>query len=177
MLIPGHLTTSQIEQVRDAFNIFDKDKDGTITREELKSVMLALGLNPSETEIMDMIDSADTDKNGVIDINEFISLMPSLTGDKSFAAPSSGPASAAEKNSSTSSGSKDLTEEEELRKAFKEFDTNGDGVISPEELNQVMQSIGEKLTADEIQVIIQEVDNNGDGRIDYNEFCKIYSGR
>lgn len=167
MLIPGHLSTDQIQQVRDAFNIFDKDKDGSITRDELKSVMLSLGLNPSETEIMDMIDSADIDKNGVIDINEFINLMPSLTGDSSFAAP--------KPNSRKSK--KAISEQEELRRAFNEFDVDGDGHISPEELNRVMESIGEKLTADEIKVIIKEVDNNDDGQIDFNEFCKIYRGR
>lgn len=167
MLIPNSLTTEQIQQVREAFDIFDKNKDGCITKDELKSVMLSLGLNPSETEIMDMIDSADIDKNGVIDIEEFMSLMPALT-----------PATGADyKRASAQGYQKSVNEEYELRRAFEEFDENGDGFISPEELNRVMRSIGETLTSDEIKVIIKEVDNNGDGKIDYYEFCKIYKTR
>lgn len=130
-----HLSDAQFEQVRDAFNIFDKNKDGTISSDELRSVMKSLGLNPSETEIMDMIDSADVDKNGVIDINEFISLMPALTGDDSFAPQDSSLYPSSYRNKVQTS------EEEELRRAFKEFDANGDGFISAEELADVMESI------------------------------------
>lgn len=169
----SQLSEEQQKQVREAFNIFDKNKDGTISREELGRVMRQLGLNPSETQVLDIINSADVDKNGVIDIDEFISLMPALTGGADLLFNNT-PQPAAY---STEKKGKTADEEEELRRAFLSFDTNGDGSISAEELQIAMKSVGENLTRDEISAIIHEVDNDGDGKIDYIEFTRLYLGR
>lgn len=40
---------------------------GQITTKELGVVMRCLGQNPSESELADMINEVDTDKNGTID--------------------------------------------------------------------------------------------------------------
>lgn len=40
---------------KEAFTIFDKDGDGVITSKELGTVMRALGQNPTEAELQDMI--------------------------------------------------------------------------------------------------------------------------
>ena len=47
--------------------VFDKDGDGFITLDELRTVMTNIGEKISEEEIRDMIEEADTDKNGVVD--------------------------------------------------------------------------------------------------------------
>ncbi|KAF3814782.1 hypothetical protein GH733_017058 [Mirounga leonina] len=57
---------------------------------------------------------------------------------------------------------------QEMRDAFKEFDTNGDGEITLGELQQAMQRLlGEKLTPREISEVVQEADVNGDGTVDF----------
>lgn len=63
------------EQLRAAFVVFDKDKDGFISAEELKKVMMNLGEKMSEDEVADMIAEADLDGDGVIDYEEFIAMM------------------------------------------------------------------------------------------------------
>ena len=99
------LTDEQIAEFKEAFALFDKDGDGTITTKELGTVMRSLGQNPTEAELQDMINEVDADGNGTIDFPEFLNLM-------------------ARKMQDTDS-------EEELKEAFKVFDKDGNGFISP----------------------------------------------
>ena len=69
------LTEEQIAEFKEAFSLFDKDGDGTITTKELGTVMRSLGQNPTEAELQDMINEVDADGNGTIDFPEFLSLM------------------------------------------------------------------------------------------------------
>ena len=55
------LTKEQIAEFKEAFSLFDKDGDGTITTKELGTVMRSLGQNPTEAELQDMINEVDAD--------------------------------------------------------------------------------------------------------------------
>jgi len=48
-------------EVREAFELFDKDHSGYINSKELGMVMRSLGQNPTEQELMDMINEVDED--------------------------------------------------------------------------------------------------------------------
>uniref|UniRef100_A0A8C6K3P8 Calmodulin 2a (phosphorylase kinase, delta) n=1 Tax=Nothobranchius furzeri TaxID=105023 RepID=A0A8C6K3P8_NOTFU len=50
------------KQFKEAFSLFDKDGDGTITTKELGTVMRSLGQNPTEAELQDMINEVDADE-------------------------------------------------------------------------------------------------------------------
>ncbi|KAJ7040704.1 putative calmodulin [Mycena alexandri] len=128
------LSPEQISEFKEAFSLFDKDGDGTITTLELGTVMRSLGQNPTEGELQDMI-------------NEFLAMMA-----KKF---------------------QDTDSEEEIRQAFQVFDKDGNGTISVTELQQVMKSLGEKLTDREVEEMIREADTDGDGEINYDEFVKM----
>ncbi|KAF9169257.1 hypothetical protein BGX20_010547 [Mortierella sp. AD010] len=97
--------------------------------------MSSLGQNLTEVELQEMINQIDVDGNGIIDFSEFLTMM------------------------SQKMGSTDT--EEEIWEAFKSFDKDGNGYISPDELRQVMTSLGEQLTDTEIEEMIREADENG----------------
>jgi len=131
--------------------MFDKDGDGTITLEELNTVLRTLGQVPTEEELQMMMSSVDTDQNGVIDFSEFTSLMRSHLF-TSLTLP---------------------TAEAEMLEAFKVFDTDGNGMISEEELKMAMINLGERLTKEEIKAMIAAADVDGNGQIDYQEFIAM----
>ncbi|CAC5419581.1 EF-hand calcium-binding domain-containing protein 7 [Mytilus coruscus] len=66
-----------------------------------------------------------------------------------------------------------VTTSDDLMKAFRKIDINGDGYISLEELHKILTSKGEKKSKSEVKKMIDEVDENRDGRLDYKEFCKM----
>lgn len=59
------LTEEQIAEFKEAFSLFDKDGDGTITTKELGTVMRSLGQNPTEAELQDMINEVDADGKSI----------------------------------------------------------------------------------------------------------------
>ena len=141
------LTEDKISEFKEAFEIFDKDKDGFITIKELGEIMKNLGQSPTEAELQDMINEVDIDGNGNIDFKEFLGLMARKM--------------------------RDTDSEEELIEAFKVFDRDGNGLISAQELKHVMVSLGEKITDEEVDEMIKEADTDGDGFINYEEFVKM----
>ena len=52
-------------EFKEAFSLFDKDGDGTITTKELGTVMRSLGQNPTEAELQDMINEVDADGKSI----------------------------------------------------------------------------------------------------------------
>ena len=69
------LTHEQIAEFKDAFSLFDRNGDGTISNRELGLTMRSLGHKPTETELKDMIDEVDQDGSRCIDFPEFLTLM------------------------------------------------------------------------------------------------------
>ncbi|KAF9028904.1 hypothetical protein BDZ89DRAFT_744122 [Hymenopellis radicata] len=135
------LQIEQISEFKEAFSLFDKDGDGTITTKELGTVMRSLGQNPTEAELQDMINEVDADGNGTIDFPEFLTMMARKM--------------------------RDTDSEEEIKEAFKVFDKDGNGFISAAELRHVMTNLGEKLSDNEVDEMIREADVDGDGQICY----------
>jgi calmodulin len=49
------LTEDQIAEYREAFQLFDKDGDESISAVELGTVLRSFGMNPNEAELQDMV--------------------------------------------------------------------------------------------------------------------------
>ena len=59
-------------ELLEAFNSFDHDKSGTLSEEEIITVMRALGMWMSKSETKKMMIQADTDNSGDISYEEFV---------------------------------------------------------------------------------------------------------
>ena len=65
------------EDMKEAFNVFDRNGDGFITVDELKAVLSSLGLKQGKTleECRKMIMQVDVDGDGRVDYKEFKQMM------------------------------------------------------------------------------------------------------
>jgi hypothetical protein len=63
------------DSLREAFNVFDRDGNGTIDLGELAHMMSALGENLSPEEVAKLLTDYDTDGDGVINFEEFKVIM------------------------------------------------------------------------------------------------------
>ncbi|KAJ7957914.1 putative Calcium-dependent protein kinase [Quillaja saponaria] len=144
-VIAETLSEEEIKGLKQTFNNMDTDGSGTITLEELKSGLSRLGSKLTETEIKQLMDAADVDKNGTIDYIEFVTATMHRHR---------------------------LEKEENLYKAFQYFDKDSSGFITRDELRQAMTEygMGDEATIDEI---IDDVDTDKDGRINYDEFVAM----
>ena len=70
-IMDGSDTYSE-EELREAFQVFDKDGDGFISADELKDVMMNLGEELTDEEINEMITEADIDGDGKVSYEDFI---------------------------------------------------------------------------------------------------------
>lgn len=105
------LAPEQIEEVKEAFNLFDVDSSGAISYKELRACMKALQIKVDKDELKKMILEVDADQSGEIEFPEFLTMM---TGKMA------------------QNDSKD-----EILKVYKMFDVDGDGAITFASLKRV----------------------------------------
>ena len=108
--------------------------------------MRSVGMNPTQAELQDMINQVDGERKGAIEFDEFLNMME---------------------------GKKDYVEsEDEVLAAFRVFDDDGTGYVSAEELREVLTSLGEKLTEEEVEELFSEGEIDTDGFINYHDLCQ-----
>jgi calmodulin len=123
------LDEDQLEELREAFAAFDLDSDGFLTVRELGRLFRQLGQNPTEAEILTMIQKKlDKNVDWKVSFDEFSLMMaPKMKAEMS---------------------------EQDVREAFKVFDVDGKEVIAVAELCKVANNLGEELSeADAAEMI------------------------
>jgi len=132
------------EELKQIFTKLDKNGDGILSYKELKDGFSSLHKSGmiqalNEAELNKLILDLDQDMNGYIEYGEFL----------------------------RATINKDLIlNENNLKLAFQNFDTNGDGILSKDELKKVLGTTNNTY----IQEIIKKVDENGDGNVSFEEF-------
>lgn len=143
---PG-LTEDEIEEIKEAFDLFDTDGSGTIDPKELKAAMQSLGFDAKNQTIFQMISDLDRNKSGDIDFDEFLDMMTARMSDKDT--------------------------REDINKVFRLFDDDGTGSISLKNLRRVARELGETMTDEELQEMIDRADSNSDSLVSADDFYNI----
>ncbi|XP_010270643.1 PREDICTED: calcium-binding protein CML38-like [Nelumbo nucifera] len=61
----------------------------------------------------------------------------------------------------------------ELDRVFRYLDENGDGKISPEELQSCVRMVGGEMSTEEAEAAVESSDSDGDGLFGYDDFVKL----
>merc|ERR1712028_255422 len=128
---PGQLTEEQLDEIREAFSLFDSDASGMIDIRELKAAMRALGFEVKNEELKKMVADVDNDGNGTIEFTEFLGMMTAKMGEKD---------------------SRETIDDEELQDMINQADRDGDGEINIDEFYRIMKKKGnflEDLSSDD----------------------------
>ncbi|RIA95289.1 EF-hand protein [Glomus cerebriforme] len=141
------LSEEQRVEIKEAFELFDTDKDGALDIHGLKFAMKALGFDEKKPEVLKILRQHDKNEDDVITFEDFFKVMAERVINRSPI--------------------------EEIHRAFQLFDDDNTGKISLRNLKRVAKELGENLDEDELQAMIDEFDLDEDGEINEEEFIKI----
>lgn len=148
------LSQPELDELAEAFKEFDYDQDGYLNYKDLAECMRTMGYMPTEMELLEIIQQIKMRLGGLMDFDDFCELM--------------GPRMMVE--------TAHMLGLKELKCSFKQFDTDGDGKITLDEMKEAAKTLlGEKLKKGELEEILKEMDLNGDGTVDFDEFVMMLS--
>jgi len=143
---PG-LTEDEIEEIREAFALFDTDSSGVIDPKELKAAMQSLGFEQKNPTIYAMIADLDTHENaGGINFDRFLDAITDKLGNKES--------------------------RQGIARIFELFDDDRSGNINVHNLRRVAKELGETMSADELKEMLERASSNGD-EISFEDFYFI----
>ena len=192
----GDFTAEQIAEFREVFNWFDKNNDEFINEIELGNAMRALGENPTQSELTELLQSINSTKSS--SYSPFNSRGPrsSFSASSDIRMPEvkhqtiselAVPENEEEELYRVAQYKIDFSQflimmahkmqnpddEKEIRDAFKLFDTNNNGIIEKDKLMKAMCTVGEPLTKREVSLLFQHIGDPNESTIDYEDFMNF----
>ena len=143
---PG-LGEEQVMEIKDAFDLFDKDRSGEITVGEMIEAMRSLGYDTENGEAVEHVKNLDTDGSGALEFNEFYDLLTARFSEN--------------------------TPKADLERVFKLFDTENSGSLTVANMRAIADQIGDQATDAELGDIILKNDMNNDGKLDFEDFYNV----
>lgn len=141
------LTEREIDESRDAFNLFDTVGDGKIESSAIGLALRSVNLNPTQAEVDKVLREIDLSGKKRISFEEFLPIMQSC-------------------RSRTHKVGYDAFVD-----SLKVFDTDNNGWISSGELRHVLTGLGERLSDEDVDMLLQGFEDN-QGLINYEDFVK-----
>lgn len=124
--LPDHL----LDVYEEAFDLLDQHDKGAIGTREVGTVMRALGKDPTDEEIVNIIKEVDRSGTGCLNFNDFLTFLAYIFQDEDS--------------------------DEEWESVFNHFDKNGDGFIDEKDLHKTLVQLRVKFTDSDVQEMISE---------------------
>ncbi|KAK1158384.1 myosin regulatory light chain 2B, cardiac muscle isoform-like [Acipenser oxyrinchus oxyrinchus] len=135
---------SQIQEFKEAFTIMDQNRDGFITKEDLRDTFAALGrLNVKNEELEDMVNETP----GAINFTVFLTMF----GEKL----------------------KGSDPEETIVNAFKIFDPDAIGHVNSDYIKTMLMTKADRFSEQEIQQMFEAFPPDVSGNLDYKNLCYV----
>ncbi|XP_059655190.1 calcium-binding protein CML38-like [Cornus florida] len=134
-----------ISEYERMFNYFDENGDGKLSPLELQCRVGAIDEGLQVEELQLVVESLDSDGDGLLGLDEFVGLMESSTEDEE-------------------------EKVKDLREAFGIYEMDDCECITPKSLKGMLSRLGESRTVDECVTMINHFDLNGDGVLSFDEF-------
>lgn len=149
------MTEEQRGTMDRVFTMFDPKNTGAIAVKQLPSILRTLGSSAGKKEILEkvsqMIPSGKAKDE--VDFDAFCDVVLPLMEEEDQEAV-----------------------REELKIAFRFYDYDGLGYITPTVLKEILLELDQNLTEGELNDIVEEVDSDGSGSIDFEEFMEMMTG-
>ncbi|KAF8939000.1 hypothetical protein EDD21DRAFT_389607 [Dissophora ornata] len=78
----AQFSTQQVADLKESFDTFDRNGDGTISRRELHSLLHTVGHKVNASGLENLLTTYDSDQSGTIDFDEFLNLAEILIKNK-----------------------------------------------------------------------------------------------
>ena len=144
------LSNDEVDEIRQAFDLFDTNGTGKIDPKELKAAMQSLGFdtkNPTIYTLIADLDTPEAAKNGGVNFDDFVGSINNKLGDKES--------------------------KEGIHRIFELFidDPNAD-TITLSSLKKIAQELGENMSAEELKDMLERASANGT-ELTFDEFYEI----
>jgi len=135
---------TQLEVLKQTFELFDRDGDGIIDNDEFHKITSVMGLDMSKQQAEALVTEVDADGTGGMGFDEFIVMM----------------------------GRRQDQVAQDLEGAWKLLDPDGVGFFEADKLKDLVLKSGILLTCWELKEMVEAADLNHDGKIDHAEFMQ-----
>ena len=144
------LSNDEVDEIRQAFDLFDTNGTGKIDPKELKAAMQSLGFdskNPTIYTLIADLDTPEAAKNGGVNFDDFVGSINNKLGDKES--------------------------KEGIRRIFDLFidDPNAD-TITLSSLKKISKELGENMSDEELKDMLERASKNG-VELTFEEFYDI----
>uniref|UniRef100_A0AAV2L4L8 EF-hand domain-containing protein n=1 Tax=Knipowitschia caucasica TaxID=637954 RepID=A0AAV2L4L8_KNICA len=130
---------SQIQEFKEAFNMIDQNRDGFVDKEDLHDMLASLGKNPTD----DYLEAMMMEAPGPINFTMFLTMF-------------------GEKLNGTDP-------EDVIRNAFACFDEEGSGFIQEDYLRELLTTMGDRFTDEEVDELFREAPIDKKSNFNYVE--------
>jgi calmodulin len=138
----------KLAEYREAFNMFDRNKKGTLSIGDITKIMKNFGYPMTKEEARGMISHVDASGDGEVDFDEFVMLMEKQVHNLG---------------------------DDPVLLAFRDLDKNSDGKITNQEFRFFLTHVGENTYTDgEVDSLFKDCGLKEDDELEYEEFILLW---